>query len=279
MRETVQSEHFKHSYKTTLKNTSLYVVSTGFQRCAPEYAWGPGSRSHYLIHLVSSGRGTLAVDGKIYQIAAGEMFLAYPDKIVQYRADPEEPWEYIWVGFAGLDARFLLELAGFRPDKPFLGSRGGASAERLLNIYKSRGSMPCQAIRMTGLLYEFFAHMAENSQLPPREKEDPSLAIANQVLDFIAGHYHQPLTVEEIASQVNVSRTGLYRCLKKHFALSPMQLVMRQRLERAAFLLRNTDEAISSVARKAGFDDPLYFSRVFRAAKGCPPGRYRTGQL
>ena len=273
MQSRIESK--KHSFKTEQRNTSLYIISTGFQRCEPGYSWGPGSRDHFLIHLVTSGRGILEVDGKIDQIASGEMFLTYPGEIVQYRADLDDPWVYIWVGFDGLDAPFLIESAGFSAKHPCMPTKSEGSAVRLMNIYNSRGNQAYQVVRMTGILYDFFSHLIERASTSIRERPDPTRAIADRAADFIAGHYYRALTAEEIARHAGTSRTGLYRCLKKHYDMAPMQHVNRCRIDRACFLLHNSDLSIGRIARDVGFDDPLHFSRSFKAAKGCPPRQYR----
>ena len=52
------TETFKNSYKTTEKNlVSLSVYNVGYQKCEPEYQWGPGIRDHYCIHHILSGSG------------------------------------------------------------------------------------------------------------------------------------------------------------------------------------------------------------------------------
>ena len=47
------TESYKHSYKAreSLMN-SLSVYNVGYQKCEPEYQWGPGVRDHYCIHYI-----------------------------------------------------------------------------------------------------------------------------------------------------------------------------------------------------------------------------------
>ena len=53
---------YKHSYKTgeNLLN-SLSVYNVGYQKCDPEYQWGPGVRDHYCIHHILSGGADVIV--------------------------------------------------------------------------------------------------------------------------------------------------------------------------------------------------------------------------
>lgn len=270
------ADHLKHSFKTRQRNTSLFVVSAGFQRCLPGYGWGPGVRDHYLLHYVQAGRGQYTLNGETYQVVSGELFLIRPNVPVHYQADLTDPWDYVWVGFDGHDAPFLLNQTGFSPGRPVLAVADGAAlAALMLEIYDCRGSQVHEVTRMTGLLYQLLAVLIGQA-LPDRQQgNDAGLAAIRTAADFIAGNYSRPITVDEIAAYAGVSRSVLYRGFRNHLGISPMQYAIRCRIERACVLLRSTDTAVAGVARSVGFEDPLYFSRIFKANMGQSPDRYR----
>ena len=100
--EIQMADEFKSSNKVKERSVvSLSVYNVGNQKCTPGYEWGPGIRDHYLIHYVSSGKGTYTVHGITYELEAGDAFLVRPNTEISYRADNKEPWTYYWVGFAG----------------------------------------------------------------------------------------------------------------------------------------------------------------------------------
>ena len=101
-------ESFKNSYKVENKLLSaLTVYNTGAQKCEPLYQWGPGVRDHYLIHYVVSGQGFYQdiLAQTIYSLKAGDVFMVFPGREVLYYAHKQDPWEYVWVGFNGTDAK------------------------------------------------------------------------------------------------------------------------------------------------------------------------------
>lgn len=275
--QTVQiTDAFKHSFKTARRNTSLVVLSAGFQRCTPGFGWGPGVRDHFLLHYVRSGRGHYHADGKTYQLREGDIFLIRPGNSVYYQADQADPWEYVWVGFNGQDAPFLLNQAGFAPHQPWLTLAGNVEmADKMQRIYDNRGSQIHEATRMTGLLYDFLASLIELARPTGRRHEDPLLSAARTAADFIAANYSQPISAEEIAAYANISRSALYRAFRRHLGVSPMQYVIRLRIEQAQTLLLSSDTTIADVARSVGYEDPLYFSRSFRANTGLTPSEFR----
>ena len=86
------SQDFKYSFKAAERaELSLLVYNTGFQKCPPDYGWGPGVRDHYLLHYVVSGKGYYETDDRTFVLQAGDTFLALPDTPIYYRADHEQP--------------------------------------------------------------------------------------------------------------------------------------------------------------------------------------------
>lgn len=83
-------------------------------------------------------------------------------------------------------------------------------------------------------------------------------------------------TVEMLAEEMDVSTRQLYRKLKKAAGLSPGGIIRTMRLQRAADLLNQGAGSIAEVAYAIGFNDPDYFSRLFRQTYGMPPSEYAT---
>ena len=100
---------YKHSYKIgeNLLN-SLSVYNVGYQKCEPEYQWGPGVRDHYCIHHILSGSGCYSTGKVSCRLSEGDTFILYPGVELEYRADRDEPWEYAWAGFMGADAASII---------------------------------------------------------------------------------------------------------------------------------------------------------------------------
>ena len=105
---------YKHSYKTgeNLLN-SLSVYNVGYQKCDPEYQWGPGVRDHYCIHHILSGSGCYCTGTVSKHLEEGDTFILYPGVELRYQADADKPWEYAWAGFMGADAASLIRNTEF----------------------------------------------------------------------------------------------------------------------------------------------------------------------
>ena len=91
------SDSYKYSYKMGEDFlNSLSVYNVGYQKCEPEYQWGPGIRDHYCIHHILSGSGVYTTGKVSVRLSAGDTFILFPGVELQYQADKEEPWEYCW---------------------------------------------------------------------------------------------------------------------------------------------------------------------------------------
>ncbi len=96
------------------------------------------------------------------------------------------------------------------------------------------------------------------------------------VREVIGLHLFSNLKLEQLAKLCNLSLSSFKREFKKEFEDSPTNYINEKRLEKAKELLSTTDLPISEVAYETGFQDSLYFTRLFKKKIGVPPTAYRT---
>lgn len=268
-------QNYKLSYKTQRHITSLFVLNAGSQKCEGGYGWGPGIRDHFLIHHVAFGTGTYVAAGKTYRVSAGQTFIAYPGETISYCADEHDPWEYIWVGFGGSDARFLLEQTDFSPDNPVMITDHGGKLKPLMQaVYRSHGNQPHDSVRMTGSLYMLLSYLMEYAKKQSDRGDDAMLAYVRRAAEYVSDNYARPITVDDMARFAGVSRSWLYRSFKQHLSVSPISYLNSFRIEQARILLSNSALSVGEVSCSVGFDDPFYFSKVFKSLTGESPRAY-----
>ena len=92
----------------------------------------------------------------------------------------------------------------------------------------------------------------------------------------IAQNMHrQDYQIEDICLSLEISRSQLYRKLKKQAGKTYSQMLNEIRTQKACILLENMDLNIAEIAYASGFKDPSYFARVFKKIIGTTPGRYK----
>ena len=102
---------------------------------------------------------------------------------------------------------------------------------------------------------------------------DPSIGRALAVLHADPA---APWTIETLAREVSLSRATLTRRFSSLVGETPLAYLTRWRMELAARHLRETDKAVSTIARRVGYGSEVAFSRAFSRLRGLPPGRYRA---
>jgi signal transduction histidine kinase/AraC-like DNA-binding protein/ABC-type sugar transport system substrate-binding protein len=100
-------------------------------------------------------------------------------------------------------------------------------------------------------------------------------SLVKRALAYIHQHYEHPFTRNEIAQSVGVTDNYLSRIFRLELGLSPWEYLTRYRIRQARQLLRVTNDNITDIALRVGFDDKAYFTRVFHRYAGCSPSVYR----
>lgn len=269
-------DNYKNSYKVTEKElVSLSVYNVGYQKCHPLYQWGPGIRDHYLIHYVISGHGYYTVNNITYPLKAGDTFLVYPNVEVVYYADKDDPWEYAWVGFTGSDASAILNATDFHPSHPYIERtpEGSSIQRQILHIYDARGNEFEHAVEMTGRLYTMLALFIKHST--QTKLQNTTNTYVQKGIEFIAANYSYPITIEDIANYVGLSRSHLFRSFESVLHQSPKEYLTQFRMKQACHLLEDSTLSITAIANSVGFDNSLYFSKTFHKYKQIAPRDYR----
>ncbi len=260
------------SHKLKQEN-QIGLICVGYGYKEPDsHKWGPGCRDIYTLHLVLSGHGFVRVQGRTFPVEAGDSFLIFPEEEYYYYPDGQDPWEYTWVDFKGWDCERLLSYTGFNREYPVMSGREEAgsyfnmASEAADRIRREEE----QSARLHLLLTYFFRDNLS--------KEIDNCKDYIQIAKEYMGSYYwkSDLSVPEIALQLHIDRTHLYRLFKNTLDLSPLEYLTELRMERAEGLLRDTSMSIQAVAASVGYEDALYFSKSFKKARGVSPSAYRS---
>lgn len=89
-------------------------------------------------------------------------------------------------------------------------------------------------------------------------------------------HKYSNLSIEELAALCNLSLSAFKRAFKKLYNNNPTHYFINEKLKKAKELLIISDLAIGEIAYEAGFNDPLYFTRLFKKREGITPSTFRA---
>ena len=116
-------------------------------------------------------------------------------------------------------------------------------------------------------------------QLTKKQQVEKSSHISSQriktMLAFIAEHYGEKLTLQQIADSSFISVRECCRCFKENLDTTPFRYLIDYRLYKSCELLEHTELSITDIAIACGFGSGSYFTKLFKEKFGCTPKKYR----
>ena len=263
---------------TEIKSLHTKVTWGGDSEILGVNAWGGGVREVYVIHYIKKGAGTLEVSGRSFHLTAGQSFLIYPDTPVKYYPDKDDPWQYVWIDFAGMAIKDILVHIDVSPSCPVFPAIDSSPIEffEKLNgtLYDNKFNYKYRALERLSCLYAILSYYSEHYSKKVSLQENDFF---EAILNYINNNRSLPeLNVASISDAFNIDRSTLFRLFQKNLNKSPIEYICELRISNATDLLTSTNLPIKTVAASVGFKDALYFSRFFKRHTGYSPREYRT---
>lgn len=201
-----------------------------------------------------------------------------PGEVSAYRADEEDPWHNIWVGFTGRRAEEYLQSCGLNDQRRVCHCDQLEELEACVEEMRrfETAGRGCELL-LQGGLYRFLGWVAMSGKDRSRRGRDSGGEYVRQAVEYIRSHFQEDLTVARLAKYVGLNRSYLTTVFQNTLGMSPQQVLMRFRMERAAQLLEEKNLSVAEIARSCGYPDPLTFSKAFKRTMGVTPSQYRCG--
>ncbi|WYP24878.1 AraC family transcriptional regulator [Alkalihalobacillus sp. FSL W8-0930] len=260
---------------------AVLLTNVGWEtRSEQSYDYHGLTRKHdhgfLIFQYTLSGAGCLEYEGTTYELKAGDaFFVSVPSDHRYYVPEQGKPWEFVFLTLGGQEAediwRNIVEAKG--PVTTI--NRNEAIIKQLFSIIEEtmsdRLDDPFQA-SLHG--YHFLLACIKHFLVENQPDTEPHSY--KQALRFIEENYHLPISLEDIAEEVHLSRYSLLRQFKQYAKTTPIQHLNQIRLQHACRLLIYTNKPIKHIAVEVGYANANYFSKVFRKAMGMSIGTYRT---
>lgn len=232
------SYHMKEAF-----SKALYVCQSGMKKwTAPGWDSGSALYNHYILCYLSQGEGVYCCNNRKYRLRAGSMFLIPPNSEAVCRADSDNPCQYYWVGFNGIESRELLQRSGLGESNLAVwcdSSRQEAVAGIMDQIAGIRTHSLASQLTLVGLLYQLFGEIVQNDDQISRS----SLRYYYDAVAFIwQNAENTEITARDVAAHIGVERSHLYRIFKENGQYSVKQIITETRMKKAKLSLTNTDK-------------------------------------
>lgn len=103
----------------------------------------------------------------------------------------------------------------------------------------------------------------------------PTVPELKEVFDYIEAHYHQPITLCDVAQAVGYSPAYLTNRVGSQTGHTVNRWIVERRMVAARYLLQNSDRSVEQIATELGYQNTCHFSRQFRQHHGAPPQAWR----
>ncbi len=259
------------------QSVDLFLCFCGIEECSPGHAFGPATRSQYLIHYIIKGKGTYSVNNKSYELKKGDGFLICPDAVTYYEADKDDPWCYTWIAFNGVKSKSYLSYANLDEDNLiFSYCKDTALTDYISEMLKLKDLNHYNELKLEGLLYLFMSTLAESRKdLVIKTSYKATELYLEKAIEFIENNYSKNIKVNDIADYIGINRCYLTNIFKKNINVSPQDFLANYRMDKACDLLKSTNLSIMCVANYVGYSDSVTFSRAFKKIKNESPKNYR----
>lgn len=208
-----------------------------------------------------SGRAIFSFEHEPFIAKRGLFLHGCPDKTLTISALGEQDFHYINMYYEN-DRPLLFSHKLKNPEQTF------SILEQILKLHPDADIR--SQYQQEKLTEEFFAQIFADFQ--PEETYNES-QIMNILLDFIAQHYAEPLTLDTLAEQVNEKVAHVSYLFYKYKNIRPIDYLINYRVRVATELLRSGDYTVTQAAHEVGYRDACYFSRIYKKRMGFPPTR------
>lgn len=140
---------------------------------------------------------------------------------------------------------------------------------------------------LTGITYHIFNHWSDLSDALKEVKDivrvegeylqcSPKIIMA---IEYIRENYYKPITLEEVADYVGISRVYLSQTFKKETKKNIWDYLAEYRLSKAKVLLLTSNLKIYAIAELCGFGSPQYFNKIFKKLTGFSPYQFKDNKM
>lgn len=272
--------YFQDSIGNDLANIS--VLGREEKLFGTKYDWHGLKRKDvgkYVFQYTLSGEGRIEIDGKSYRLEVGQAFIVeIPSDHRYYFPADSKHWEFIFITLVGKEAancwNAMQEQYG-----PVLEIPADSKViQLLLKIYQQTYEQKISdSYHASAKAYEFIMECYRFIKNIEKTKKDFSLNMT-KALTYIQTHYHEPITLDEIAIISGYSKYYFIKQFQQQLNMTPVQYLTKIRIQKAAELLKTTDSSIIEIAAAVGYANANYFNKVFRKVVGVSAGTFRDSK-
>lgn len=246
---------------------TISVVSAGYSPNYDVYTIRKNGRKDWSLFYCESGCVHFT-DIEI-ELESGQI-LIYPPNIPQkYIIYISENTSYHFLHFTGYDVKELLDTLGIKTLLPY-----STPNDIILGLIKKIQQATKDADARSYIKSEYLTlqilTLLSDGPTPIRKKN-----LMLRVIEEMENSYPLPYDAKKYADLFSVSISRFNHLFKEVMGISPLNYYIRLRVDNASTLLECTDLSVAEIGKKVGYEEPFYFSQIFKKYAGTSPSEYR----
>ena len=257
----------------------LYVSHIGyFPKALYHYCQRPQGCVDNILFYCVQGKGYYTLDGHTFTLNPNQyVIVPATDKPLVYWSDTEDPWSIYWVHFTSDALQAFNRAYHIVPDQ---GPQYIPHNEKGIRIWEemyenlSRGYSPENLMNTNLCLYHLIATFVF-SQQQNQNSSSPEKAIIRETIDYMKNNLDKTIRIEDFADLNKYSVSHFSKLFRLTTGMSPIEYFIHLKMQKACQLLYTEDSRVKQIAALLGYDDPYYFSRLFKKYMNTSPETYR----
>ena len=257
----------------------LYVSHIGyFPKALDHYCQRPHGCVDNILFYCVQGKGYYTLDGHTFTLNPNQyVIVPATDKPLVYWSDTEDPWSIYWVHFTSDALQAFNRAYHIVPEQ---GPQYIPHNEKGIRIWEemyenlSRGYSPENLMNTNLCLYHLIATFVF-SQQQNQNSSSPEKAIIRETIDYMKNNLDKTIRIEDFADLNKYSVSHFSKLFRLTTGMSPIEYFIHLKMQKACQLLYTEDSRVKQIAALLGYDDPYYFSRLFKKYMNTSPETYR----
>lgn len=275
-----------HNSDISNKNFNpTFLFAVRYERKLNGYA-----HNHDYIELlyIYSGEGKYEIEGKIYDVAAGNLILVNPGtNHANIVTDINNPLNILALGFTDISLKgmadneltFLDKTPVLHPDcelqNRITSLFFNMLAEKEHQFTGKYDMMRCYLSQILLHIIRAFTDTPDNSSqmkfISHRKNH-----VVKTIMDYMEDHYAEKISLEGIASNMYLSSIYISKLFKEETGESPIHHLIQIRLKKSIELMKeHPDYSLKKIAHEVGYEDAYHYSKIFKKHMNVTPKEYR----
>lgn len=242
--------------------TVHFVYETEFEKMKQPFIY-----PIYYLHLVTRGSGTLKLGTSEYKLKSGSLYFAFPG--VPYTVRSEGDFAYMYISFMGVKAAAMLDDMKISAEAPVYNAPSELIPLWWRSIQRVNGKNA--NVLTESVLLHTLSYISDGDEAEKTKCE----SVVENIISYVDNNYaDSTISLKKIADIFAYTDKYLSHLFKENMKVNFNQYLTQLRVMRAVEIIGNGESNINAIARACGYNDSLYFGKVFKKIMHQSPREY-----